>query len=76
MRSARQDIRTLESGGYSAHEALEFVTRRAVAEARQMTQQASGAYDRRVLEDHLAYLEELRAICLATLRRGTVMGNA
>lgn len=76
MQSARQDIRTVESWGYSAHEALELVTRCAIAEARRVTRQSPGAYDREELERHLEYLAELRGICLAALRCRAEMGSA
>lgn len=63
MQSARHDIRTLESRGYSHSEALELVTRRAVAEARRIADRARVAPDRAALERSLGYLAELRAIC-------------
>lgn len=63
MQSARQDIRTVESWGYSHTEALELVTRRAVAEARRIADESRVAPDRATLERTLRYLAELRAIC-------------
>lgn len=75
MRSAKQDIRTVESWGYSPHEALEFVARRAVTEAQRVAQQTPAPPDRQTLEQHLAYLGELRAICLASLQPRNVMSN-
>lgn len=69
MQSARQDIKTVESWGYTPAEALEFVARRAVSEARRVADQSAIAPDRDVLEQQLAYLAELRAICLAASRR-------
>lgn len=63
MQSARQDIRTVESWGYSHTEALDLVTRCAVAEARRVADEARVAPDRAALERTLRYLAELRAIC-------------
>lgn len=68
MQSARQDIKAVESWGYSPGEALEFVTRRAVAEARRVTDEAKIAPDRAALAEHLAYLAELKEICEAAMR--------
>lgn len=73
MRSAKHDIRTVESWGYSPHEALEFVARRAVAEAQRVAQETPEPPDRDVLEQHLGYLGELRAICLASLSHRTAV---
>ncbi len=67
--SAREDIRTVESWGYSRGEALEFVTRRAIAASRRMAEQSRVAPDRDALERQLAYLAELRTICLASMNR-------
>lgn len=71
MQSAREDIRTVESWGYSHAEALELVTRRAVVEARRVADDARVAPDRATLERTLRYLGELRAICqsVTTVRR-------
>jgi hypothetical protein len=66
MRSAIDDIGTVESWGYSRAEALELVTRRAVFEARRLADDARTTPDRDVLERHLMYLDELRALWLAT----------
>jgi hypothetical protein len=63
MQSARQDIRTVESWGYSHTEALDLVTRRALAEARRVADEARVAPDRAALERTLRYLAELRVIC-------------
>jgi hypothetical protein len=63
MQSARQDIRTVESWGYSHTEALDLVTRCAVAEARRVAHEARVAPDRAALERTLRYLAELRVIC-------------
>lgn len=63
MQSARQDIRTVESWGYSYAEALELVTRCAVAEARRVADEARVAPDRAALERTLRYLGELKEIC-------------
>ena len=63
MQSARQDIRTVESWGYSYAEALELVTCCAVAEARRVADEARVAPDRAALERTLRYLGELKEIC-------------
>lgn len=73
MQSARQDLDTVESWGYSRQEALEFVTRRAIAEAHRATDRREQPPDRDTLERHLAYLGELRVICLASLRHGRLV---
>lgn len=67
MQSARQDIKAVESWGYSRSEALEFVTRRAIAHARQVADESRVAPDRELLERQLAYLAELRSICMRSL---------
>lgn len=64
-RSAAEDIRTTQSQGYTRSEALEIVTRRAVVEARRIADEACGREDRALIERHLAYLDELRDICVA-----------
>lgn len=76
MRSAKQDIRTVESWGYSRSEALEFVTRRAVADARRVAEESRVTPDRAALEQQLAYLAELRAICLASMSRQRFVSHA
>jgi hypothetical protein len=63
--SAESDIEAVQQWGYSRAEALEFVTRRAVFEARQVADQPSNGCDPELVERHLAYLDELREICLA-----------
>lgn len=68
MRSARQDIATVEGWGYSHGEALAFVTRRAVAEAGRVTEEAGVDADRAALEAHLRYLGELKGICQSMIR--------
>jgi homoserine kinase len=65
-RSAADDIRMVQCWGYTHSEALEMVTRRAVYEARRIADEAGRYPNRAVLERHLAYLDELRSICLAT----------
>lgn len=76
MRSARQDINTVESWGYSRQEALEFVTRRAIAEAQRATDRREQTPDRAVLEQHLAYLAELRVVCLTSLQHDRLVRHA
>jgi hypothetical protein len=73
-RSAADDIRMVESWGYTRSEALEMVTRRAVFEARQAAEQARARPDRAALERHLAYLDELRGICLSATRQTHAVG--
>jgi hypothetical protein len=70
MRSARQDIRTVERWGYSYAEALDLVTRCALAEARRVADEARIAPDRATLERTLRYLGELREICQALTAAG------
>ncbi|HSK95417.1 MAG TPA: hypothetical protein VK891_02280 [Euzebyales bacterium] len=64
----------VESWGCTRAEAIELVTRRAVLEARQLAVQARIRPDRAVLERHLAYLDELRGICLAATRQTHAVG--
>ena len=64
-RSAADDIKLVESWGYTRREALEMVTRRAVFEARLVADEARSTPDRVALERQLIYLDELRSICLA-----------
>jgi hypothetical protein len=73
-RSASDDIKMVESWGYTRGEALEMVTRRAVFEARRVAEQARTAPDRLAVERHLAYLDELRGICMAATRRRHPVG--
>jgi hypothetical protein len=73
-RSAAEDIKMVESWGYTRREALEMVARRAVLEARLVADEARSKPDRAALERHLAYLDELRTICLAATPRAPVAG--
>jgi hypothetical protein len=73
-RSAADDIKMVEGWGYTRSEALEMVTRRAVFEARLVADTARHRPDRDKLEGHLRYLDELRAICLASTRHTHAAG--
>jgi hypothetical protein len=74
MRSALDDIKMVEGWGYTRGEALELVTRRAVFEARRVADEARIAPDRDVLEYHLAYLDELRGLCMAAVTHAHAAG--
>lgn len=74
VRSAADDIKMVEGWGYTRGEALELVTRRAVFEARRVADEARITPDREVLERHLAYLDELRALCLAAVGPSRAVG--
>lgn len=67
MRSPAEDICSLQRWGYTHGEALEYVTWRAVFEARHIAERPDLANDPDVLRDHLAYLDELRHICLGVV---------
>lgn len=67
MRSAELDIMAVERWGYTRAEALEYVTWRAVLEARRITGRPHSAADPAEIRHHLRYLRELRAICLDNL---------
>lgn len=73
-RSAADDIKMVEGWGYTRGEALELVTRRAVFEARRVADESRVVPDRDVLEQHLAYLDELRALCLAATEPSHAVG--
>jgi hypothetical protein len=73
-RSAADDIKMVEGWGYTRSEALELVTRRAVFEARRVADESDMAPDREVLERHLAYLDELRGLCLAAVTPSLAVG--
>lgn len=68
---AARDLETVQSWGFDEAEALEVVTRRAVARARRVADQARVDPDPVLLRQTLRYLEELRTICrsLAAARR-------
>ena len=64
----------VESWGCTRAEALEMVTHRAVSEARRVAEHTRTKPDRAALERHLAYLDELRDICLAATRSTSAVG--
>lgn len=64
----------VQGWGYTRGQALELVARRAVFEARRMSDAARGSVDRDALEWHLRYLDELRDLCLAAAAPSHAVG--
>ena len=60
-RTVEQDIALLEQLGYTRHEALDLVIRRALSDERDVADDRTG----RAHASRRAYLDELRGMCLA-----------